>query len=366
MDYDDAMLLQLMLLAIWTCLSKTPLVYKNPLFLRFMVSLDDVRLIASNIPIFFAPGLWDVVNSATPPAVAYFKSLPSFTSPCWAVYLLVLEKAGRRPRIYVGVATNAKDGVAVRFKQYDEGEHLPRRVESSLAQGFEIVNKGLLCWTSIPTPGLVPITRLFFYAMEATFACMLWAMNCAFDKDFGMGHMCLWDRSILEWDGLCTHSSLNDGIIGDFDLTNEDLELIAKEKERKFREHKKINACNYHYKQMETNYDEYMNRADARVRKSRALHPEKHRKTELAREARTRAAKTHYCLDCDKAFSRPKTLENHLNSAEHARKIAPPLPDFCHVCNKGYANPQNLSRHNKTQGHRDKIKAAAQSSSELD
>jgi hypothetical protein len=355
MDYDDAMLMQWMLLAIWTCLSKTPLVYKNPLFMRFMASLDDVRLVASNIPVNFAPGLWDVINSATPPAVAYFKSLPTLRSPCWAVYMLVLEQVGHRPRVYVGVATNASNGVAVRFKHYDEGEHLPRRVESSLAQGFEIVHKGLLCWTPIPSPGLVPITRLFFYAMEATFACLLWAMNCALHKDFGMGHMSLWDRSTLEWDGLCTHSSLNDGIIGDFDLTYEDLEMIAKEKERKFREHKKINACNYHYKQMATNYDEYIGNAHDRVRKSRALHPEKHRKTELDREARTRAAKTYYCAQCEKAFSRPKILESHLESAEHARKIAPPLPDFCHVCNKGYANRQNLHRHKKSESHKKKV-----------
>jgi hypothetical protein len=47
--------------------------------------------------------------------------------------------------------------------------------------------------------------RLMFVALEATFTYIFWAMR-TISKDYGMAHICLWDRNTLEDDGLCSHS----------------------------------------------------------------------------------------------------------------------------------------------------------------
>lgn len=52
---------------------------------------------------------------------------------------------------------------------------------------------------------------------------------------------------------------------------------------------------------METNYDEYMAKANSRVYKSRALHPGRDRLRQANRHQRAREAKTFYCevsVDC--------------------------------------------------------------------
>lgn len=51
---------------------------------------------------------------------------------------------------------------------------------------------------------------------------------------------------------------MNEVILGDFDLSAEKLETQTIEKEQKRLALKAENASHYHYKQMETNYDEYI------------------------------------------------------------------------------------------------------------
>ena len=55
-------------------------------------------------------------QSPTAPTIAYFKGLPLHLDKLWAVYLLVLEKAGQRPRIYIGSGTASETGVKTRVR----------------------------------------------------------------------------------------------------------------------------------------------------------------------------------------------------------------------------------------------------------
>ena len=89
----------------------------------------------------------------------------------------MLEKNGCRPRIYIGSGTSASRGITARLKQYDDGFLISTWVQEALDNGFIIVHKGLLCWCPIPTAAFVPIYRLLFIAMEATFSYVLWAMR---------------------------------------------------------------------------------------------------------------------------------------------------------------------------------------------
>jgi hypothetical protein len=168
MAFSAESLLQLVMLTTWQCLCDTPFSLKSTLFTPFFP--DEEALQSTMSILTFAPGLFEVLQAVKPPTIAFFKSLPTLTSPCWAVYLLVLEKLDCRPRIYIGSGTNTESGVKARFTNYDNTRFLPEYVEKSLEESYEIVHKGLLVWTPIPRPGLVPLSRLLFHALKATFA----------------------------------------------------------------------------------------------------------------------------------------------------------------------------------------------------
>ena len=164
---------------------------------------------------------------------------------------------------------------------------------------------------------------------------------------------------------MCSHCALNEGYRGDFDLSPEQLEAQAIEKEQKRLELKAENATNWHYKQMAENYDEYIGGAHARVAKSRALNPEMHRQTEAARKQKAMDNKSHHCKPCDLSFTTKHSFEDHKRSAKHLRKATEHLNPFkCGPCNLGFHNKSNLNRHEKSERHARAL-AAAQPSLEL-
>lgn len=121
MPLEAATLLQLVALVTWTCLNGTAFHRRNPLFARFFTSLAVFESIDSAASLTFCPGLFKVLDAASPPTVEWFKSLPTATKSGWAVYAVVLEKAQCRPKVYIGSGTSVSIGVAGRLKQYDDG-----------------------------------------------------------------------------------------------------------------------------------------------------------------------------------------------------------------------------------------------------
>jgi len=132
----------------------------------------------------FASGLFNVLEAASLPTIEYFKTLSTETLACLAVYILILEKPHYRPRIYIGSGTNCRT-LRARFYDYDGLRELPRYVEKSNKEGYEIMHKPPLCWIPMPSASLEPKLRLLLVALEATFAYMLWAMRTA-SRDYGM------------------------------------------------------------------------------------------------------------------------------------------------------------------------------------
>lgn len=49
------------------------------------------------------------------------------------------------------------------------------------------------------------------------------------DNSIGMVKTCKWSCGILEYDGLCSHSTLREAVPGDFSLSAEELEVKAAE-----------------------------------------------------------------------------------------------------------------------------------------
>jgi hypothetical protein len=155
-------ILQFVFMMTWTCLKDTPSLQKNVFFAQFIPSLAVLEEIASTTSLTFAPGLFAVLQATAPPTIKYFKSLPIDTLQCWAIYLVILEKPGCPPKLYIGFGTDAIGGLSKRFQQYDSLTKLPKYVKKSIEEGYKIVHKAPLCWIPIPSASLVPKLRLLF------------------------------------------------------------------------------------------------------------------------------------------------------------------------------------------------------------
>jgi hypothetical protein len=177
MAFDAPALPQLLLLLMWTCFSTCSDKSKHPIFLKVISGQEILEELLSSVSLTCAPGLWEILQSSTPPTISFFKALPSECTKRWGIYLLTLEKSGCRPKIYIGSGTG-RNGVRERLKQYDHrGIYTPNYVAKALDAGYVITHKGLLCWAPIPPAGMVPLLRVLFITLEATFACVFWAMH---------------------------------------------------------------------------------------------------------------------------------------------------------------------------------------------
>jgi hypothetical protein len=205
-------------------------VSRHALYWKFLST--DVLIVGflSILSISFAPTLVDTYRSSLLPTIAFFKTLPSDFEKKWAVYVRVLEKDGHRPKLYIGSATAASGGVSIRLQQYEKPHMRPFLVRLAMSNGYDITYTGLLCWSPIPPTGTVPISRLVFLALESMFTFIFWALGSKTETDkYGadVTILCPWPTESLEYDGCCTHNSLTEGPVGDFDLSPAELEAAA-------------------------------------------------------------------------------------------------------------------------------------------
>lgn len=321
MAFEATTILQLVLLLTWTCLSTCPNQQKHPLFSKVLSTKAILDQLLSSVSVAFAPGLFDVLQSSTPPTVAFFKTLPTHCHELWAVYLIVLEAQGRRPKIYIGSGTDARKGVSGRLPIYHDSSTskiLPSHVRNVLRDGYSIVHKGLICWIPLPDADSVPILRVVMLVLEAVFTYVFWALHSKTDYGYGLLHMCPWDWDNLEYDGLCSHNPLTDPPIRNFDLTPEELEAQAAEHfERRAQ----------YFREWEESIKNSAPEAYlAKKREQRKAFVEKHPDAPKISTKRSQVKavelKTHYCAICDHAFNRGPALRKHLAGPKHLAKAA--------------------------------------------
>lgn len=158
----------------WMCLSLAPTALKNPVFDLVFPNEQTLTQILKEASLSFAPGLLDVLQSSTPPTIAFFKSLPIAMKGIWAVYLILLLKAGCIPKIYIGSGTDKLNGAKARMRSYhSEDSTLPKYVKEALSDGYKIAHKGLLCWMPIPPPAKQFSRRAAILVLETTLSLAL-------------------------------------------------------------------------------------------------------------------------------------------------------------------------------------------------
>lgn len=141
----------------WSLLTLVPKMLKNPVHDMLYPTQDVLEDMLSKVT--FAAGLIDVLLSSSPPTIDFFKSLPTHSKNLWGVYLILLEKASCRPKIYIGSSVKVA-GMNTRFTSYNDGHPSPQCVQHTIDNGFTITYKGVLCWTTVPT-SFEPIPNAF-------------------------------------------------------------------------------------------------------------------------------------------------------------------------------------------------------------
>lgn len=87
----------------------------------------------------------------------------------WGVYLLVWEKEGQRPAVYVVTGTNSTLGIKPKFNNYDKGQNLSVGCENWTQKGYLLTHKALVCTSPLPPPKQTRCTlRAVFKVLETT------------------------------------------------------------------------------------------------------------------------------------------------------------------------------------------------------
>ena len=305
------------------------------------------------------------------------KSLPTNFHKRWAVYLLVLEKPFCVPRVYIGSGTEKTYGVQYRMSSYSNLSMLSRYTEEAIKDGYIITHKGLLLWAPIPSAKDVPILRALFLLLEATFCSVFWAAKSKVQGGFGIRALCPWNVEDLPYTGLCSHSPLLEGFIGDFSLSPEELETLENER--------KLNKAKYHadwYEIMKVKKPDErraVNRATAKERYEND--PDKFLTKSEKHFDKVRESQKFHCAPCDYSAAHQRNWDTHLASDRHIKmmdgcssKLGTKRKDrtktiakkkyYCAPCGYSAVHKQNLDTHLKSKKHLKKVLLSSQRSSD--
>jgi len=329
----------------WTCLSTTPTGLKNGGFATILPTLQALEQVLLDSSLTFAPGLLEVLQSKTPPSIAYFERLPVQTATLWGVYIIVLEKPGHRPKLYTGCGTG-RQGVRHRLASYPKGQMLPKYVQYALDDGYTITHMRLLCCSPIPTASKRVPLRALYLVIEAAFSLYFWTMVSR-TKDYGIPRLCPWSLDTREYDGCCSHVSLYECIQGaDEVLTPEQLDAIeaarklrssrrdsaVRGKERTALSAKKKRDNNLATKKYSCHLCNVVFGAGNQLENHKRLQKHIDRAagiTKVAKNIRAKernaanlAARRFYCSDCDYVASTQQRLSEHVKRPKHLKQVA--------------------------------------------
>ncbi|KAK7727879.1 Aconitate hydratase mitochondrial [Diaporthe eres] len=303
---------QSVLALVWVTFMATHRRLRNPIFTKYLPDEGALAKLAGKVPIKFAPGVLDAVQSDDPPTIEYFKSLPPGNKNIWAMYLLVLEKPGCVSLIYIGSGTDSLNGCYPRLQTYDKLSNLPVYVEKAVKDGYKIVHKGALCQTPIPSASLRPSIRVLFVALEAMFTFVFWAIRSVSDDAFQMGHVRQWPLEALEYEGLCSHNAFIENVRGDHQLSAKELEEKATEIANRRAEY----MVEYRESIKTGDQEAYLAKMREQRQKFVKNNPESVKAIEKRCMEKAVREKTHFCAVCNHAFPRKPALTKHLKAAK--------------------------------------------------
>ncbi|KAH0363440.1 heat shock protein 70, partial [Aureobasidium melanogenum] len=353
-DITTLTITQAMVAMIWAALNVQ--VYKNELFKTVFFEPEFILEILELASLFYCPGLLAALKAAGPPPIKFFRGLKLndvhlALHKIWGVYVLILTKVGCLPLIYIGSATCFTSGVKRRWAVYDgrTDEHLPLPfyVRRALLAGYTISHKALLVYGPIPSAGNVPVVRLFYVAVECVLTFWFWGMR-SFTKDYGIGSCCPWprDEDDFEYRGLCSHSSMAEGVLGDFDLTPEQLEALSVEAKSR----KKESFAKWYHSSILKDPHYHQTRSRESGVAYRAAHPERVKASHAMSEQKIYDSHQYFCKPCYQPCKSNWELQRHNKSNKHTIRMGKlkrgvKFPWKCPVCHYSSDKKGSLTRH---------------------
>jgi len=220
-------------------------------------------------------------------------------------------------------------------------------------------------------------TRVLHLALESALSLVFWDMNSR-TRDFGMPRLCPWSIEDLEYDGLCSHVALAEGIWGECDgPTPEQIAVKEVEMEQR-RKAQKVAAVQKHY--WDFKRDNFAAWQAQRRRYAANCDPAERKATAKKVKAKAFAAKKWCCDLCNVSCRDSHELVRHNTTPSHKNKvagIAKPAPKaagyqtwndanklakkhYCKPCNYSAGTTQKLDKHLLTTKHKVKAAAAAE------
>jgi hypothetical protein len=308
------------LIMAWSILSLTPRAMKTLVFDAIFPTERVWREAMHRASPQFACGLMLAIFSATAPTIDFFKTLPIVPGKLWAVYVLVMEKDGHRPRVYIGSGTSSTDGAKLRMHTYARrtksqfSSGIPCHVQKSFKDGFTLTHRGYLVWAPIPRPAYQYELRALFLVLECLFTLIFWAMESR-TKDYFMPRQCPWPINSFSYDGLCNHFSINEG----YPTVHEHAHLSPAEFDALVLERKHANYC-------DVCVLSFPCLAKLKTHKLRQIHIDMALGITKIPKGRGGSqinikSKKFFCKDCNKASPSAKRLAIHLNGPRHAKKL---------------------------------------------
>lgn len=205
--------------------------------------------------------------------------------------------------------------------------------------------------------------------------------TCMFHAKFEMitdsyyQHLLIWERHTSEWEPLCSHLPLAEKMLGNLDLSAEELEIIAALRH----EHRNQNSRNSRERKRKEDIDAY--RAHGRVTKNAwsAKSWDKLAKRSRDNRAKALSEKLFHCKTWDMSLQAQAALDSHLKTQSHADRLAgivkPEMSEHaidqknkraaakakskhhCGTCNEPFDTDWAINRHNDTPRRKKRVEA---------
>ncbi|KAF2004371.1 hypothetical protein P154DRAFT_416562, partial [Amniculicola lignicola CBS 123094] len=288
----------------------------------------------------FAPGLFEILQSATPPTIAWILSLSDeIPINSWGVYYcLVFEKKGYPTLVQIGCSTNNYRGLRARIYSHRDRQAIPTLISAAYEDTYHLSEVRVLCFCPIPSAGNFHTVRALVIALESVFSCLFWAMRKT-DVGYGFGNMCPFSKDDFEYAGLCGHNSLLDPI--------QYLELSPQQREENatiIQDKNKAYMKDYGRKKRADPTPQY-----------KASYTLQNRKQRLATKRRQQKAvedQTYRCDICDVKARDKSVLRLHNLSPRHMEVLERGKGDWhCDPCKRSFTAKSYFTSHTKFKGH---------------
>lgn len=207
-------------------------------------------------------------------------------------------------------------GALARKSSYFGSERWPVEVQHLIDQGWEVYDMVSACSMPRPKDGNIKLPRLAAYVLEAIFSVGFHLII----RDYGLDHLGFWPAEEMEFDGLCTHISLADGIRR-LDLTAEDIKNAKIHLRKQQKAWYKKNGPQAAKRRRQAEREKHRKRDREKRERAQKKDPVKYKvksKEHKARQHANAVAKKKFpCWEHSRFFGSPKDLRRHMASGLH-------------------------------------------------